>query len=517
MPSPHRGLPRGPLTSSYSASAALVILSLVPYLVLSVAVLELSPTIGRSLDLPASTMDVSVALSLGAYAAGTVLAVQFAVRFPARRMLVIYEALFAAASIVAAIAPDGPAWIGAFIVQGLCTSLMLIAAVPPLVTSWPPEKMPVTGGIMNLCIFGAVAIGPSVGAFQLDAGGWHPLFWGVAALAVLAFLLSLLTFEDVPRLDASAPLDVAAIVLVVAGCATAFFGAGQLQAGDRADAEAVVPLTVGFALIVGLIAYQYRTRRPLMPIKAADTSVPVTGILIALTSSAAAFGLMVVLLGQLQKVTTPLHVALYFLPEFGAAVATAIGFGMLFRTRYTPLLALAGLLAVVASAALLAVGPPGDAATDATATGVLGLGVGASVSPALFMAGLSMQSKLLPRVFAMIELMRGVTAFMLAPIFAFLAVNIGSTAQVGATDTIWVCLVIAAAGFVTASGLYLTGRPWLEAPDIEAWQGSPDQPAWSSPRLFAVLSSARAAHEAAAAGSVAARRSRPVALEQHHS
>jgi uncharacterized RDD family membrane protein YckC len=32
--------------------------------------------------------------------------------------------------------------IAAFITEGLCTSLMLIAAVPPLVVGWPPEKMP---------------------------------------------------------------------------------------------------------------------------------------------------------------------------------------------------------------------------------------------------------------------------------------------------------------------------------------------------------------------------------------
>lgn len=65
-----------------------------------------------------------------------------------------------------------------FVAEALCTSLMLIAAVPPLVTGWPSAKMPWTGAIMNLCVFGAVAAGPSIGSFEDSGHGWRPLFWG---------------------------------------------------------------------------------------------------------------------------------------------------------------------------------------------------------------------------------------------------------------------------------------------------------------------------------------------------
>ena len=50
---------------------------------------------------------------------------------------------------------------------------------------------------------------------------------------------------------------------------------------------------------------------------------------------------------------------------------------------------------------------PGASPLIAGVAGMLGLGVAASVSPALFMAGFSLPSKLLQRVFALIELMRG--------------------------------------------------------------------------------------------------------------
>lgn len=489
---------KGPLADSYPGAVAMVVFSLIPYLALTAGVFPLAHTIARSLGMSASLMDVTIALSTGGYAVGTVLAVQFAVHLPARRMLVLYETLFVVSSVLSASATDSAVFIAAFIVQGLCTSLMLIAAVPPLVVSWPPKKMPVTGAIMNLCIFGAVAVGPTLGALQASAGGsWRPLFWGVAGVAVLALVFSLLTFEDAPPQDSDAPWDLVAVVLAVAGCGAAFFGAGELQGSMEAGPESLVPLLAGTALIVALVVYEYRARRPLMPVRAAATSVPVTGIFIALMTSAAAFGIMVLMLQVLQTKSTPVDTALLFLPEFFAAVVIAGVFGLLFRTRFTPVLALGGLLMVMASAALLLVALPAAGPPLAAVAGLLGLGVAASVSPALFLAGFSLPSRLLPRVFAMVELMRGVTAFLLAPILVFLAGVLSRSRVASTSDAVWICLGVAAAGFVGGCFLYLSSRPHLVRPDIDTWNGEADQPAWYSPPLFAALSNRRQARRGA--------------------
>ena len=481
---------QGPLSRSYPAAVALVVFSLVPYLALTAAMIPLADVISKSLHLSSSVLYVAVSLSAGAYSLGTVLAVQFAVHLPARRMLIVYEILFVAASVLAAAAPNGPVFIAGFVMQGLCTSLMLIAAVPPLVTAWPAKKMPMTAGIMNLCIFGAVAAGPTLGALQLSGHQWRPIFWAVAVLAVLALLFSLLTFEDQPPLDRSSPWDLVAVSLAVAGCGASFYGAGALQSGRSAHLSSVVPLVVGVGLLVALVVYEFTARRPLMPVKALATSVPVTGIFVALTTSAAAFGLMELILQMLKTMrpaSTPVHTALVFLPEFAAAVVIAWAFARLFPTRFVPVLGIGGVLLVVASAAVLLATMPTKGPAVAASIGLLGLGVGASVSPALFMAGLSLRSSLLQRVFAMIELLRGMTAFLVAPILVFVVGVIGTAHGTGIKDGVWICLGVAAAGFVGGLVLYLTGRPRLEAPDLERWQGGDDEPGWSSPPLFAVV------------------------------
>ena len=57
---------------------------------------------------------------------------QFAQHLPQRRLLVGYAALLVIGSILAAAAQNPAMFITGHVLQGLCTSLMLIAAVPPL-------------------------------------------------------------------------------------------------------------------------------------------------------------------------------------------------------------------------------------------------------------------------------------------------------------------------------------------------------------------------------------------------
>lgn len=471
---------RGQLADSYPAAVALVVLALVPFLLLTAAVFPLAPLISKSLQLSPGALDITVGMSDAAYAFGTVLAVQFAVHLPARRMLLGYVSAFVAAAVLAAWAPTSAVFIGAFIAEGLCTSLMLIAAVPPLVTGWPVAKMPWTGMIMNLCIFGAVAVGPSVGALAAAAGRWRPIFWAVAGIGALALVFSVLTFEDQPPQDRSAPWDFAALGLAGAGCAAAFFGASQLQASGSPGPASLVPLAAGILMIIVLVAHQYRSRHPLMPVKQLATTFPVSGIIVAMAASSAAFGLMELMLTAL-KHGSPDRTALLFLPEFGAAVATAALFGWLFRTRFTPLLALSGLLVLTAAAALLTGLAAGGGAIVAIGSALIGFGVGASVSPALFIAGFSLRSAQIQRVFALIELLRGVTAFLVAPILLYLATVLGTTQQAGLRAAIWICLALAGGGAVSAATVFRLGGGRLQTPDLQRW--TEGEPAWDSPPL----------------------------------
>ncbi|HEX8008223.1 MAG TPA: MFS transporter, partial [Trebonia sp.] len=435
---------------------ALVICALVPFLLLTAALVPLLPLLAKSLKLSMSALNIALGLADGGYAFGTVMAILFAIHLPQRRMLLCYVSVFFVAAILAASSPVGIVFAVALIVMGLCTSLMLIAAVPPLVIGWPTSKLPITVAVLNLCIFGAVAVGPTIGGLQASGGTWRPLFWGVAAVAAMALLFALLTFVDTPPQASGARWDIVAVPLAAVGSAASFYGAAQLQ-NVGPEPSSLAPLLAGVAMIVALIVHQYRGRQPLMPVREVATTVPIFGILIALCASASAIGLTELVVVVLLKKTSPASIAVQFLPEFGAAVVTAVLFGLLVRTRFLPVLALGGLCMVIAAAALLTGLATGGSALVAASAGLIGLGVGASVSPALFLAAFSLRSTQVQRVFALIELLRGVTAFLITPILLYLATAIGTSKAAGTKTVIWICLDIAAGGVLVTLALFALG------------------------------------------------------------
>ena len=91
--------------------------------------------------------------------------------------------------------------------------------------------------------------------------------------------------------------------------------------------------------------------------------------------------------------------------------------------------------------------PPTQALT-LIGSGLTGIGLGASVAPALFTAGFSLPAATLQRVFAIVELLRAVAAFMIAPVFAHFAVTVGGDVKTGTSIALWIGLGLAIAGVV---------------------------------------------------------------------
>jgi len=463
----------------------MVMFALIPYLALSAALGPLTPIIARQLHMSLQTMSLSSGLGNAAYAAGTVFAVQFALHLPQRRMMVAYAVVLVLGSVLAAAAQDPAMYIVGHVLQGLCTSLLLIAAVPPLALGYPPSKLRATAMIMNLCIFGAVALGPTIGGLQAEANAWRPLFWVVAAIAAGALVLAVLTFEDSPPFNPSAPRDPLALALSAIGPVAAFYGASQLTSHRFLDPIAFVPLIGGLAVIVGLIVYQYRARRPLLTIRTMLTStMPVAGIIVALFAAAASVSATALTATALAGRYGPLHLGLLYLPEVAGAVITAFLLGVVFNKRAIHYLPLAGMVSLAAGIVVFRIEVPSSTALTLVGSGLTGIGLGATVAPALFVAGFSLPSNNLQRVFAIVELMRAVAAFMIAPIFAHFAATVGGNLNAGTGIALWIGLGLAIGGALIGIAVYALGGARPQAPKIDRFLAS-EGPAWYSPPLLA--------------------------------
>ncbi len=478
---------QGWLAGRYPAAAAMVIFALVPYLGLSAALQPLTPIIGRQLHMSAQTMSLGFGLANAGYAVGTVMAVQFAQLLPQRRMMVLYAVLLVIGSVLAAAATGPAMFIVGHVLQGLCTSLLLIAAVPPLALGFGIEKFRWTAMIMNVCIFGAVALGPVVGGIQASAHAWRPLFWIVAGIALAALLLSVLTFEDAPPADPEAPRAPLAIGLAAVGCVSAFFGASQLLTHRFVGATTLAPLAAGLALIGVLVVYQYRSSRPLLTIRTMITStIPVAGIVVALSAAAASVSATVLTAAELAPHYTPLHLGLLYLPELGGALLTAVALGVVLKKRAMHYLPLLGMAFLAAGIAVFRIKVPSSESLTLIGSGLTGIGLGASVAPALFVAGFSLQASSLQRVFAIVELFRAVAAFMIAPVFVHFAATVGGSAASGTGIALWIGFGLAVLGALTAVALYALGGARPQAADVERFMDG-EGPAWYSPPLLAAV------------------------------
>jgi MFS family permease len=480
---------RGPLAGRYAAVAAMVMLALIPFLALSAALQPLEPIIADQLHMSAQMMSLGSGLSNAAYAAGTVLAVQFAQHLPQRRMLVSYAVVLVTGSVLAAAAPNGGTYVAGHVLQGLATSMLLIAAVPPLAIGYPRNKLRLTAVIMNMCIFGAVALGPFIGGVQAEANGWRPLFWIVAAVSVLALLFALLTFEDAPPANLDSPRDLRAIGLATAGCVAAFLGASQLTTHAFLDVEVIVPLLGGLALIVVLIVYQFRAPHPLLTVRSLLTSsIPVAGVVVALFAAAASVSATVLTANVLAERYSPIHVGLLYLPELGGAVISAFALGAVISRRAMHYLPLAGMIFLAAGIAVFRIQVPPSQTLTLVGAGLTGIGLGATVAPALFVSGFSLPSASLQRVFAIVELLRAVAAFMTAPIFVYIAVTATGNLNTGTSIALWIGLALAVGGAVLGVAIYVLSKARPQTPDLDRFlEGL--APAWYSPPLLSRLRS----------------------------
>ncbi len=477
---------QGPLAGRYPALAAMVMFALIPYLALSAALNPLTPIISKQLHMSLQTMSLSSGLSNAAYALGTVLAVQFAQHLPQRRMLVGYAVLLLIGSLLSAAAQDPVMFIVGRVIQGLCTSLLLIAAVPPLAIGFPKDKLRDTAVIMNMCIFGAVALGPFIGGLQAQSQAWRPLFWIVAGISATAVILAVLTFEDAPPANPDSPRDLPAITLAAVGCVAAFFGASQLESHAFLAPVVIVPLLGGLAVIVALIVYQYRAKHPLLMVRTMLTSsIPVAGIVLALFAAAASVSATALTADALAAAGySPLHIGLLYLPEVGGAVITAFALGLVITRRSMHYLPLAGMILLAAGIAVFRLEVPSSQAATLVGSGLTGLGLGATVAPALFVAGFSLPSANLQRVFAIVELMRAVAAFMIAPIFVHFAATVGGSLNAGTGIALWIGLGLAVTGAALGVTIYALSGARPAPADLDTFLAGAE-PAWHSPPLLA--------------------------------
>jgi nucleotide-binding universal stress UspA family protein len=181
---------------------------------------------------------------------------------------------------------------------------------------------------------------------------------------------------------------------------------------------------------------------------------------------------------------SPVQVGLLYLPELGGAVVMAVVFGFVITRRAMHYLPLVGMALLAAGIVVFRFALPANVPLALVGSALTGLALGATVAPALFVAGFSLQSASLQRVFAIIELLRAVAAFMVAPILAHIADALPGDLNAGTGITLWIGFGLAIGGAIFGVAVYLLSGARPQKPDLDEFLDG-DSPAWYSPPLLA--------------------------------
>jgi EmrB/QacA subfamily drug resistance transporter len=245
-------------------------------------------------------------------------------RFGRKRMLLGALVLFGVASAACAYATTAGQLIAARAALGLGAAVLLPLGAAVLTVLFTPEERPRALTIWVTASALGVPLGPLAGGWLLDNFWWGSVFLinvPLVAVSVVAVVLWLPESHG----DTTRRFDLPGVLLSAVGLVT--FTYGIVDAGDRGWTDVRPPLLVAAGLLVlaAFVAWQRRTRAPLVDLHLFRSAAFTGGTLAATAASFAMFGLLFALPQYFQAVqgADALGTGLRLLPVIGGLMVGA--------------------------------------------------------------------------------------------------------------------------------------------------------------------------------------------------
>ena len=200
------------------------------------------------------------------FAALLVPAGKLADRFGHRRAFLLGSATFTVASLACGMAPDVHSLIAARIVQGIGAAIIVPASLALVMAAFPREKLPQVVAIWGAIGALSAALGPSLGAFVVDAFGWRWAFYLNLPIGLVTLVAGARRLRE--SADASVPIpSLAGVVLIALAAGTLSYGVVESDVVGWASTQTVVALVSGAALLALFVFHQRKTANPTLDLE----------------------------------------------------------------------------------------------------------------------------------------------------------------------------------------------------------------------------------------------------------
>jgi EmrB/QacA subfamily drug resistance transporter len=186
-------------------------------------------------------------------------------RFGRRSLYATGLGLFAAASAACALAPDVGWLIAARTVQGAGAALIMPLGLALLSDAFPAERRGSAIGIFSAITGLAVASGPLVGGAIVQGINWEWIFWVNVPIGLLAIPLVLTRMQE--SRGPLSSLDIRGLALVTLAALGVVWGLVRGNQAGWGSVEVLASLAAGVLLMIGFVAWEMRTREPMLPMR----------------------------------------------------------------------------------------------------------------------------------------------------------------------------------------------------------------------------------------------------------
>lgn len=188
-------------------------------------------------------------------------------RFGTKRLYLLAIALFVAGSALCGAAWSAESLIFFRVLQGLGGGMLLPAGMTILTRAAGPQRVGRVMAIIGIPMMLGPIFGPILGGWLVDDFSWRWIFFINLPIGIVALLLTLRILPtDEPQ--PGEKFDTLGLALLSPGLALAIYGlAESASEGGFGHAVVLVPMIVGFALLVGFVFHALRTPHALIDLR----------------------------------------------------------------------------------------------------------------------------------------------------------------------------------------------------------------------------------------------------------
>ena len=214
-------------------------------------------------------------------------------RFSTRRLFIGGMTLFAAGSLVSAVAPVFPLLLLGRVMQACATGFVMPMVFSVILLVIPRERRGSAMGIIGLVIGFAPTIGPSLSGVLVDTVGWRAIFVIVAFVAAIIVACAAKMLKPYGEFRRSR-FDLLSVVLSTCGLICLLYGLSSVS--SSANLGLTVGLIVAGIALVGLYAYrQLNLAEPMLRVDILKTANYRTVVIVIALFQAALIGMETVM------------------------------------------------------------------------------------------------------------------------------------------------------------------------------------------------------------------------------